>query len=94
MLRDDERGGVSIVPNPPLAGGQAEISVSNGADRIVWRIPPDGMEQEVDAPGGKATITIPAGTGGRLLSVHAGEDPDVVSDRFDIVETSSGTRRA
>ena len=80
-------GGVEVQPDPPVAGKEVTITVSNGATKIYWRTAPDGAQQEVPAKDGKATITVPAGSGGKSLSIHAGELPDLVSERFEIVET-------
>lgn len=86
MNQPVEFGGVRVHPNPPVAGKDVTITVSNKAGTIYWRIAPDGPEQKVEATDGKATITIPAGAAGKSLSIHAGDPPDVVSERFDVID--------
>lgn len=81
-------GGVKVQPDPPQAGGEVTITVANGADRIFWRVSPGGELHEVPAKDGKATIRVPAGAGGRDLSISAGTSVEnAVGERFPIIDT-------
>ena len=84
--RSGSVGGVQVQPDPPLAGKEVTITVSNGASVVHWRTAPDGAEHEAPLKDGKATIVVPAGSGGKALSIYAGDPPDIVSERFEILE--------
>lgn len=79
-------GGVSVKPDPPVAGAEVEITINNDAGEVRWRIAPDGPFHSAPVKNGKARIVVPPGTGGKALSVRAGPPSDRVSERFEIVE--------
>ena len=85
----DGTGGVTVVPNPPVAGQEVTVSVQNDAQEISWRIPPDGEEHRVPLEDGKARFPVPAGAAGREIAIVAGEPPDIVSDEFEVISTSN-----
>ena len=78
--------GVKVQPDPPQAGAEVTITVSNGAERVFWRVSPGGELHEVPARNGKVTIRVPAGAGGKDLSISAGNAKNAVGDRFPIVD--------
>lgn len=81
-------GGVEVEPDPPVAGQDVVITISNDAGEVRWRIAPDGPFHKAPVKNGKARIRVPGGTGGKALSVRAGPPSNRVSERFEIVETS------